>query len=133
MLETVRDTSAPALADALTAGETSSPLTVLAPPPARPRPVALMPMYASFATLQMLDYHSTTSAVSGGVAREANPLVQPVVEHPAGFIALKAGATAGIIWASERMWKKHPVGAVVFMVAANSAIAIVVAHNYSVK
>jgi hypothetical protein len=93
----------------------------------------LVPMYASFATLQVLDYHSTTSALSRGVGREANPLVRPIAEHPAGFIAVKAGATAGIIWASERMWKKHPVGAVVFMVAANSAMAVVVAHNYSVK
>ena len=58
--------------------------------------------------------------------------MKPVVDHPAGFLALKAGATAGMIWASERMWKKHRVGAVVFMVAANSAMAVVVAHNYSV-
>ena len=133
MRETLRDPSAPSLYVSLAGEETSSPLTVLAPPPRRPRPVALVPMYASFVTLQVLDYHSTTSAVSQGIAREANPLVRPVVEHPAGFIMLKAGATAGIILASERMWKKHPVGAVVFMFAANSAMAVVVAHNYSIK
>ena len=38
-----------------------------------------------------------------------------------------------MIWASERMWKRHPVQAVVFMAAANSAMAIVVAHNYTIE
>lgn len=101
--------------------------------PRPPRPAPLVPMYASFATLQALDYHSTTRAISQGIGREANPLARPIVEHPAGFVALKAGATAGMIWASERMWKRHPVQAVVFMAAANTAMAIVVAHNYSIR
>ena len=133
MLETLPVTSALSLQASFVVHETPSRLTVRESVPPRPRPVPLLPMYASFATLQALDYHSTTSAISQGVAREANPLARSIVEHPAGFLALKAGATAGMIWASERMWKRHPVQAVVFMAAANTAMAIVVAHNYAIK
>lgn len=133
MLETLPVTSAPSIQTSFAVHDTPSRLTVRESAPPRPRPVSLLPMYASFATLQALDFHSTTSAISQGVGREANPLARPIVEHPAGFLALKAGATAGMIWATERMWKRHPVQAVVFMAAANSAMAIVVAHNYSIK
>jgi Domain of unknown function (DUF5658) len=90
-------------------------------------------MYASFATLQALDYHSTTRAVSRGIGGEANPLARPIVNHRPAFIAMKVGATVGIVWTTERMWKRHPVHAVVFMAAANTAMAAIVAHNYSVK
>jgi hypothetical protein len=97
------------------------------------RPAPLVPLYASFATLQALDYHSTTTALSRGVGREANPIVRPIVNNPPAFIAVKAAATVAIVVATERMWKKHPRHAVVFMAAANSAMAVIVAHNYSVK
>ena len=96
------------------------------------RPALLVPMYASFATLQALDYHSTTTALSSGAAREANPLMRGVANTPAAFAMVKAGATAGMIWAAERMRKKHPASAVVFMVASNAAMAAVVAHNYAI-
>jgi len=102
-------------------------------PPPTPRPVILVPMYASFATLQALDYHSTTTALSSGAAREANPLMRGVADNPAAFAVVKAGATAGTIWIAERMRKKHPAGAVVFMLASNAAMAAVVAHNYAIK
>lgn len=101
--------------------------------PARSRPGALVPMYASFATLQALDYHSTTRALSEGTARESNPLVRPIVDHRPAFIAVKAAATAAIVFQAERLWKDHPVRAIVFMVAANGAMAAIVAHNYSIK
>ena len=39
----------------------------------------------------------------------------------------------GIVFAAERIRKKHPKRAVMFMAAANAAMAAVVAHNYSVK
>jgi uncharacterized protein DUF5658 len=102
-------------------------------PQSTPRPVVLVPMYASFATLQALDYHSTTTALSSGVGREANPLMRGVADNPAAFAAVKAGTTAGTIWIAERMRKKHPAGAVVFMLASNAAMAAVVAHNYAIR
>jgi hypothetical protein len=45
-------------------------------------------------------------------------------------MAIKAAGTAGVIFASERMWTKNKTAAVVFMIAANSAMAWVVQHNY---
>jgi len=133
MLETLPVTSALSLQSLFAVHETPSRLTVRENAPPRPRPAALVPMYASFATLQALDYHSTTRAISQGIGREANPLARSVVEHPAGFLALKAGATAGMIWASERMRKKHPAHAVVLMLASNATMAVIVAHNYSIR
>ena len=95
------------------------------------RPGALVPLYVSFGALQILDARSTLHAVDrGGV--EANPVMKGVVSHPAAFFAVKAAATTGVIIASEKMWKKNRTAAVVFMLAANSAMAWVVQHNYRI-
>ena len=97
------------------------------------RPAALVPMYASLVTLQTLDIVSTTRALSSGGAYEANPVMRGVVGSPAAFVAVKAGTTAGTIWIAERMCKKHPVRAMVFMASTNAMMAAVVAHNLRVK
>ena len=93
------------------------------------RPGALVPLYVSFGALQVLDTRSTLQALDrGGV--EANPVMKGVVSHPVALFAVKAAATTGVIVASEKMWKKNRTAAVVFMLAANSAMAWVVQHNY---
>lgn len=97
--------------------------------PTARRPRALVPLYVSFASLQGLDAHSTTRALDRG-AEETNPLMRSLAEHPVGLLAVKAGATTVVIYAGEKMWKRNRVAAVVFMVAANSAMAWVVQHNY---
>jgi hypothetical protein len=132
MSETVGATSSLSLPSSL---EIQAPLRLPAreAPPLHPRPASLVPMYASFATLQALDYHSTTMAISSGAGTEANPLMRGVAGNPAAFLAVKAGATAGTIWVAERMRKKHPARAVVFMLATNAAMAAVVAHNYAIR
>lgn len=137
---------APETSIAVAAAETNLPPLLIAAPEQRPvvaaqplrdavskRPTALLPMYVSFGALQGLDYVSTTRAISSGAGREANPMMKPVVGNRAAFLAVKAGATAGTIWISEKMRKKHPVRAVVFMVATNVAMATIVAHNFSVR
>ena len=49
------------------------------------------------------------------------------------MFAMKAGATASIIMASERLRKSHhPMAALALMIGANSAFAMVTAHNYTV-
>jgi hypothetical protein len=103
-----------------------------AKPQAPKRPAALVPMYISFAGLQALDIHSTHRALKNPSAREANPVARAVVGNQAAFTAAKLGATAGFVLASEKMWKKHPLAAVLFNIAGNSALAAVVAHNYRV-
>ena len=98
-----------------------------------PRPVLLTTLYGSFVGLQALDVHSTMSAVRSGAGQEVNPALQRLAGSPAAMFAVKAGATASIIMASERLRKNHhPLAAVVLMIGANSAYAMVAAHNYSV-
>jgi hypothetical protein len=81
--------------------------------------------------LQALDVHSTYRVLNAG-GREANPAAAQFVNSPAALIALKAGTTAGMIAVTERLRKHSPKAAVVVMAALNSAMATVVAHNYSV-
>jgi xanthosine utilization system XapX-like protein len=98
-----------------------------------PRPAALMPLYGSFVGVQALDFDSTMRVLRSGAGREANPAIRMLAGSPASLIALKAGTTASIIFASERLRKSHhPVAAVVLMISVNSAYAIATAHNYAV-
>jgi hypothetical protein len=48
----------------------------------------LLPLYMSFASLQMLDAHSTLRAARAG-AVEQNPLMQGLADKPAALVALK--------------------------------------------
>ena len=101
--------------------------------PTLKRPIPLLPMYVSFAVLQGYDYATTTRALSSGAGREANPVMAPIVGSRAAFFAVKAGTAAGTVWIAERMWKKHPVRAIVFMAALNGVTATVVTHNMRVR
>jgi hypothetical protein len=86
-------------------------------------------MYVTFASLQMLDAHSTLRAVNAG-AVEQNPLMRGLTDKPVAFVALKAGVAASTIVLADKMRGRSRVGAVVMMAALNSAYAMVVAHNY---
>jgi hypothetical protein len=93
------------------------------------RPRALLPLYVSFASLQVLDAHSTTRALDRG-AVEANRLMRGIAGSPVALLAVKAAGTAGVFYASEKIWKRNKTAAVLFMVATNSAMAFVVQRNY---
>jgi hypothetical protein len=93
----------------------------------------LPPLYTSFAALQGLDYVSTRRALASGAAREANPMMGAIVKNRPAFIAVKAAATAGMIVAGEKMWKKNRVAAVLFVAGANAAVAAVVVRNYRIR
>jgi uncharacterized protein DUF5658 len=93
------------------------------------RPDALVPLYVSFSAFQVLDTHSTWRALDRG-AVEVNPVLKGVVGNQVGLVALKAAGTAGLIYASEKMWKRNRTASIIFMVAANSAMAWVVQNNY---
>ena len=96
------------------------------------RPLALPALYAGSALLQGYDAYSTLNAIKHG-ATEANPLMKGLTKSPMAFIGLKAGMTAMSIMAAERMWKSNNrLGAVLTMVASNSVMAMVAAHNASV-
>jgi hypothetical protein len=100
----------------------------LTPVPAA-RPGALVPLYGSFGLLQLMDAHSTLSAVRAG-AVERNPVMAPLASNPGGMLAVKAATTAGTIVLAEKLWRRHPAKAVTLMVAVNAAYAAIVAANY---
>ena len=100
---------------------------VVAPP--ERRPASLVPLYVSFAALQVLDANSTRHALSRGYA-EGNPVLRPAVENEAAMMLVKAGATVATIAAVERLWRRNRVAAVLTMIGINTGYAIVVARNY---
>jgi hypothetical protein len=124
-----------ALVPALTADAQS-------PAPAIPResavpvkdsmPRAVQPaLYSGLIVLQGLDLHSTLRAVDAG-HYEQNPVIRWSVEHPAALISMKAAATAATIYVAEKIRKRYPKRAMIFMAAVNAAYAFIVVHNYNV-
>jgi hypothetical protein len=93
------------------------------------RPPALLPLYVSFAALQVLDTDSTRQALARGYA-ESNPLLRPVAGNRTSMALVKVGATVLTIAAVERLWRRNRVAAVLTMVGINAGYAVVVAHNY---
>ena len=100
-------------------------------PPSTTRPSVLIPMYASLAVLQGFDIYTTSASIKRG-AVEANPLMKPVAGRNMASILVKAAATAGSIYFTERAWKQNRKGAVILMTAINVATAAIVAHNTQV-
>jgi hypothetical protein len=95
------------------------------------RPRAVLPLYATFAALQILDAHSTTRALkNGGI--EANPVISSFAGNTGALYATKLATTAATIYAVEKLWPKNRVAAILTMVAINSAYTFVVRHNYGV-
>jgi hypothetical protein len=89
----------------------------------------LLPLYISFASLQMLDAHATLRAVRAG-AVERNPLLRGVADKPAALVALKVGVAVSTIALADRVSRRNRVAALVLMAALNSAYTAVVLHNY---
>jgi hypothetical protein len=94
------------------------------------RPGLLIPLYGTFAVLQGMDAHSTLDGVRKGTAVERNPLLEPFGDNTGAMLAIKAATTVGTIFLAEKMWRRHPVRAVVLMAAVNVAYAAIVATNY---
>jgi hypothetical protein len=97
----------------------------------RGRPRALLPLYATFGVLQMLDAHSTTRALqNGGV--EANPVVASLVGNTGALYATKLAVAGVTVYAAEKLWRKNRVAAILTMVAINSTYSVIVRHNYGI-
>lgn len=111
----------------------ASGVPVVAPPAQAASGSRALPMlYAGMIALQAMDLASTHKALSVPGAYQANPLFGSVGGSLPAQIALKAGATAGIIYLAERLKKTNRVGAIVTMIALNSAYATIAAHNYAI-
>ena len=95
-------------------------------------PRGLQPaLYGGLIVLQGLDVHSTLRAIDAG-HYEQNPVMRWSVEHPAALISMKAAASAATIYVAEKIRKRYPKRAMLFMAAVNSAYAFIVVHNYKV-
>jgi hypothetical protein len=97
--------------------------------PGERRPAALLPLYASFVTLQVLDMHSTRYALDRG-AVEGNPAIKGLTGTTVGMAAVKAAGTAGVIFFNEKLRTNNKAAAIGMMIATNSMMAWVVQHNY---
>jgi Domain of unknown function (DUF5658) len=93
-----------------------------------PRPL-LPALYAGNIALQVMDTHSTFRALDAGLV-ESNPVMRWTTAHPVAFVSMKAAATATTILVSEKIRKKYPWRAALFMAGVNSAYALIVSHNY---
>lgn len=140
----VRDAGAVTVPEATNAVALLPALTTDAqvPVPAMPReapaavksdlPRGLQPaLYGGLMVLQGLDVHSTLRAIDAG-HDEQNPVMRWSVEHPAALISMKAAASAATIYVAEKIRKRYPKRAMLFMAAVNSAYAFIVVHNYKV-
>ena len=99
--------------------------------PALKRPATMVPLYVTFAALQLLDAHSTNRALRNG-AVEGNPLMAGIASHTGALYATKIATAAATVWIGEQLWRKNRLAAIVTMLAINSAYAMVVHHNYGV-
>ena len=93
--------------------------------------IVMTSLYATTALMQGLDAHSTMKAINRG-AVEKNPLMSYLTSHPAAFVALKAGAAAGLIFAGKRLAKRSKTQAIIALAAVNSAYFAIALHNYRV-
>ena len=89
-------------------------------------------LYGSFATLQILDVHSTRRGVDETGAREVNPVLAPIAGSTVALLAVKAAATAFTMQRVERLRRRDSRRAKVLMVALNAAHAVIVVNNYRV-
>ncbi|HXT69787.1 MAG TPA: DUF5658 family protein [Vicinamibacterales bacterium] len=89
----------------------------------------LKSMYVTTAVVQALDMHSTLGAFKAG-AVEANPLMSGITKNRVAFVAAKAAVAASTMFAARQIAKRSKVGAVITMLAVNSAYAMIVRHNY---
>lgn len=106
-----------------------TPGAVTLPPSVGRRMTTVNLLCASFAALQVADLHATYRAMGYG-AREANPLMSGIAGNKAAMIGFKAGATAATIYLVQKFGVKNRTAATIFMVVANSAYAMIAAHNY---
>lgn len=107
----------------------STPVLPIGTPAEQQRPNTLIPLYVSFGVLQVFDTQSTVDAIARG-GMEANPVLKGIAGNPVALVAVKAAGTSGVIFATEKMWKKNKRAAVIFMMAANCAMAWVVKSNH---
>ena len=93
------------------------------------RPQLLTGLYAASVALHAYDAYSTLSGLRAG-AVELNPMMKPVVGHPALFMTMKAAVAATTIVSAEKLWRKgQRKQAIIVMIVSNGLMAFVDARN----
>ena len=125
------DQSAPAIRASLATAAAQAPGAPIQPQSTvKQTPRGLLPaLYAGNIALQIMDTHSTFRALDSGLV-ESNPVMGWTTEHPVAFVSMKAAATATTILVAEKIRKKYPRRAALFMAGVNTAYAFIVMHNY---
>jgi len=123
--------SAPAIRASLVTAAAQAPGAPIQPQSSiKQTPRGLLPaLYAGNIALQIMDTHSTFRALDAGLV-ESNPVMGWTTEHPVAFVSMKAAATATTILVAEKIRKKYPRRAALFMAGVNTAYAFIVMHNY---
>ena len=75
------------------------------------RPTVLPALYAVTVLTQVLDAHSTMSALSRG-AREVNPVMQGAASNGGTLLAVKVGAAVGTVFMAEKLWRRNRAAAI---------------------
>jgi len=105
------------------------PLTVT---PQSKRSSVMTTLYVWTAGMQVLDTHSTLTAYQYGL-QERNPLLRGLAKNPPAFIAVKAGATAGVLYLADKSARHNKMATIVGLVGINVAYAFIVSHNYKMR
>jgi len=122
--------SAPAIRTSLVTAAAQAPGAPIQPQSSIKQTRGLLPaLYAGNIALQIMDTHSTFRALDAGLV-ESNPVMGWTTAHPVAFVSMKAAATATTILVAEKIRKKYPRRAALFMAGVNTAYAFIVMHNY---
>ena len=127
------ETSHHSILDALkssahTIGDLAADTSLLSPE----TPNALRALSASYLALNVMDWGTTTAALGKNIGTEQNVLMSGLASHPTAFLLTKLATTGTTLYLTERLRKRSPVLAYTVLVAVNSTMVAVVAHNQSV-
>lgn len=103
-------------------------LSIITPPSAQAQEVRLL--YAPLVAGQLLDWHSTRTALARPGTREMNALLQSCAESSPCLLGVKGAMTAAMIGFMELARKKHPKTAFWTTLGITLGMTAVAAHNY---
>jgi hypothetical protein len=96
---------------------------------AKRRPAVLLPLYASYAALQMSDAALTLKALAIG-GHETNGLMGGIVKHPLALYSIKAAVVGVAVFQSEKMWRQGKrKSAIATLIIVNTMYVFIVNHN----
>ena len=122
---------------AMTAGPSAAVAAVAEAPDDAPlpelsagkRPGWFVPIHIFSIAVQALDAHSTLRLLEQRDLRGSSSY-REMTGNKAAFLAVKAGVAAAVVFATDKLSKRHRLGAVVTAAAINSVYLTMAAGNY---